>query len=663
MKKILFIAALFSYFNNAYSQTPCVGGMAGTYPCDNVDLLAFVPLSAIGNGQNTNDIWGWVSPVTHKEYALVGCSNGTAFLDISNPITPVYLGLLPPHTGTSLWRDLETYQNYCFIGSEASGHGMQVFDLLQLDNVTNPPWTFNASAHYSGFGNSHTLSIDTLNGFCYANGTNTFNGGLHIVDISDPLNPTLAGGFALEGYTHDAFIWNSYDGPDAAHAGKQIVLACNGNKLAVVDCTDKTDCESFGSYTYDDLGYVHQGWVTKDKRHFVLNDELDEQHLSNQGNPTGTRTHIFEISDLDNLEYMGFHEAESPSIDHNMYIKDQFVYESNYRSGLRIVDAARVADAVLHEVGFFDLIPANDAPTFAGTWSNYAFLPSGINIATSMYEGFFILRPNIIVPSQTSFDICNAEEITFDLVINGELAFPLTLAVEGLEGADVNGLTINETGTYSVTISNLQAVEMGSYSPKLLLQTTFGEEYEVGLKVIISAEVPNAPILISVEDDATVIGLNEEIFSWTAIDNASQYQIQISQDDEFVSNNLLDDLTNINSYSLLIPEMDGLYFWRVRAINDCGQGEWSAMFSFDILSGSIHQLELMQISVYPNPAESQLMIVANQPIQQWSISDLSGRVIESSSTQQRQIFVDVKNLASGVYLLKAGNSVTRFVKQ
>lgn len=663
MKKILFIAALFSYFNNVFAQTPCVGGMAGSYPCDNVDLLAFVPLANIGGGANTNDIWGWVSPVTHKEYALVGCSNGTAFLDISNPVAPVYLGILPPHTGTSLWRDLETYQNYCFIGSEASGHGMQIFDLLQLDNVSNPPLNFTETAHYNGFGNSHTLAIDTLNGFCYANGTNTFNGGLHIVDISNPLNPTLAGGFALEGYTHDCFVWNSYDGPDAAHAGKQIVLACNGNKLAVVDCTDKTDCESFGSYTYADLGYVHQGWVTKDKRHFVLNDELDEQHFAQDNNPIGTRTHIFDISDLDDLDYMGFHEAESPSIDHNMYIKDQFVYESNYRSGLRIFDAVRVADAQLNEVAFFDLYPINDAAVFSGTWSNYAFLPSGINIATSMYEGFFITRPNIIVPTQTNFDICNAEEITFDLTINGELAFPLTLAVDGLEGAEISDLTINETGTYSITISNLQAVEMGSYSPKLLLQTTFGEEYEVGLKVIISAEAPDAPSLNQPANETTLGMWVEQLFTWSASENASHYQIQISIGMDFSSGILVDGVVAENSYVFSGIENESPYYWRVRSINDCGESSWSSIYTFFPLIGSVGEIAQMQISVYPNPVESQLMIVANQTIGQWSISDLSGRMIESFTTRQKQISVDVEGLASGVYLLKAGNSVTRFVKQ
>jgi choice-of-anchor B domain-containing protein len=161
--KLIFILVFIRVF--AQAQTPCVNGMAGIYPCNQVDLLAFVPISAIGNGINTNDIWGWVSPVSGKEYALIGCSNGTAFMDLTDPAAPVYLGILPSHTVNSLWRDLESLGNYCYIVSEADNHGLQVFDLLQLDNVSNPPVSFSETAHYAGFGHCHTLTIDQASGF------------------------------------------------------------------------------------------------------------------------------------------------------------------------------------------------------------------------------------------------------------------------------------------------------------------------------------------------------------------------------------------------------------------------------------------------------------------------------------------------------------------
>ena len=53
--------------------TTCSGGMAGTYPCSNVDLMSFLALADIGGGE-ANDIWGWTDSSTGKEYAIMGGS-------------------------------------------------------------------------------------------------------------------------------------------------------------------------------------------------------------------------------------------------------------------------------------------------------------------------------------------------------------------------------------------------------------------------------------------------------------------------------------------------------------------------------------------------------------------------------------------------------------
>src|SRR6185295_6078330 len=106
-----------------------------------------------------NDVWGWTDSLTGHEYALMGRSTGTSFVDITDPAHPVYLGNLPPHTTASLWRGIKAYANHAFIGSEASGHGLQVFDLTRLRNVSNPPETFTEDAWYGGFGNSHNIAV------------------------------------------------------------------------------------------------------------------------------------------------------------------------------------------------------------------------------------------------------------------------------------------------------------------------------------------------------------------------------------------------------------------------------------------------------------------------------------------------------------------------
>ena len=79
-----------------------------------------------------NDIWGWTDPESGHEIAILGTSDGTSFVDITDPRDPIVIGRLETHTVASLWRDIKVYQNHAFIGAEASGHGMQVFDLTTL---------------------------------------------------------------------------------------------------------------------------------------------------------------------------------------------------------------------------------------------------------------------------------------------------------------------------------------------------------------------------------------------------------------------------------------------------------------------------------------------------------------------------------------------------
>jgi hypothetical protein len=129
----------------------CRNGTAGPFPCSNVDLESFLPLASIGGGQ-LNDIWGWTDRRTGREYALVGKTNGTAFVDITDERRPRYLGDLPSHqpveTIFNVWRDIKVYRNHAYVVSEEPAHGMQVFDLTRLRGAREPR-TWTEDAHYS----------------------------------------------------------------------------------------------------------------------------------------------------------------------------------------------------------------------------------------------------------------------------------------------------------------------------------------------------------------------------------------------------------------------------------------------------------------------------------------------------------------------------------
>ena len=89
------------------SNVSCTNGKADEYRCSNVDLLSFVPLKDLGSNGDGADIWGWTDMDTGCEYAIVGCEDGTSFVDVSEPTYPRVLGFLPSHTTTSLWRDIK----------------------------------------------------------------------------------------------------------------------------------------------------------------------------------------------------------------------------------------------------------------------------------------------------------------------------------------------------------------------------------------------------------------------------------------------------------------------------------------------------------------------------------------------------------------------------
>ena len=73
---------------------------------------------------------GWTDPEFGNEIALVSLFDGTAFVDITDPVNPIVLGKLDTHTIGSDWGDIKVYDNVAFIGSEAVDHGMQIHDLL-----------------------------------------------------------------------------------------------------------------------------------------------------------------------------------------------------------------------------------------------------------------------------------------------------------------------------------------------------------------------------------------------------------------------------------------------------------------------------------------------------------------------------------------------------
>ena len=388
MKKIAFILLFLSQI--LCSQTPCINGFAGNYPCNDYDLLSHISTTDIaGSGTEGNDSWGWTDPNTQNEYALMGTNKGITFVDITNPLTPIILGFLATSTVNSDWRDVKVYNNHAFIVSEASNHGMQVFDLKRLRNINNPPVNFTADTHFTEFGSAHNIVINEDSGYAYivgASRSSTYQGGPIFINIQNPTNPIIEGGFSEGGYSHDAQVI-TYKGPDTDYTDKEILIGSNENEVVIADVTLKNNPLIISKITYSNVRYAHQGWFTEDLKYFILGDELDEFRIGNN-----TKTIIFDFTDLDNPKHHFDYFGATAAIDHNGYIKDNIYYQASYTAGVRMIDISNIQNKSIAEVGFFDTYPTNNSTLFNGVWNVYPYFPSGNIIISDIDNGFFVIR-------------------------------------------------------------------------------------------------------------------------------------------------------------------------------------------------------------------------------------------------------------------------------
>ncbi len=401
----------------------CKKGKAGPFPCKAMDLLSFVPMAefyeeapdhrnSLGSTRKLSEVWGWVSPETGQEYVAVGMFNAVAFFNVSNPYAPAYLGKIETDTPLDMvWFDVKTYQNYAIITAEATPFGMLTFDWTRLEGLDQDyDRTFEADGVYAPNLTAHNVVVNEESGYAYLVGAGTIagaltsiagtaagtpygttvaaepcRGGLHAVDLSDPTFPVFGGCFATDGYTHDAQCV-IYDGPDADYQGREICFAYNEDHVFVIDMTDKLAILEISSFTYPGANYTHQGWLTEDGRHIVFNDEGDEGAGSN------TLTHVANVEDLDNPAYVGAFDHGTTSIDHNNYMHDGLIWQSNYTTGLRVLEPGNLDNLELETIAFVDTFPSHDNAVFLGTWGNYPYLPSGNIVISGGSEGLFIVR-------------------------------------------------------------------------------------------------------------------------------------------------------------------------------------------------------------------------------------------------------------------------------
>ena len=392
-----------------FTSLPCIDGFAGQYPCNGYNLIGYLSIEdlSIDFLENTrvNDSWGWKDPETGKEYAIVGLSSHTSFVDMSDPDNLLLIGVIPTASVNSIWRDIKVYNNHAYIVSEASNHGMQIFDLTRLRNVDvyveDLPITFYPDSHFTDFGRAHNIVINEETGYAYAVGNQDpgrsftrdpghegglFDGGPIFVNIQNPLLPIMEGGFSDVGYCHDAQAV-VYNGPDNEHIGKEIIIGSDAQHVDIIDVTDKSNPTLISTIVYENTHYTHQGWLTEDHKYFIVGDELDET-----ADGINTRSIVLDLTDLDNPQLHYDYYGPTLAIDHNGYIVGNRFYLASYKAGLREIDISQIESKQMSEVGYFDSYPQGEGSGFSGAWSVYPFHQSRNIIISDIQNGLFVVK-------------------------------------------------------------------------------------------------------------------------------------------------------------------------------------------------------------------------------------------------------------------------------
>lgn len=397
------------------------------------------------------NIWGYADP-QGNEYALVGTSTGLSIVDISNPDAPELLFEVP--SVENFWREVKTWQGFAYLTTEGENAGLIVVDLNDLPNSIDYQTYTGDGAINNQLSTIHALHID--NAKCYLYGSNIGVGGMLILDLTDPWNPTYLGQYDNY-YVHDGIVYG-----DTAWTGNIF----NGF-FTVIDVSNPanpielTQQETPGNFT-------HNTWLSDDRKHLLTTDEISNSYLTS-----------YSIDDIGNITELDRYQTApgSDCIVHNTHILNDYAVTSWYTEGVVVVDNDRPNNLI--EVAKYDFSDF-EGDGFHGCWGVYPYLPSGNIIASDIETGLWVLTPNYqracYLEGTVTDSSCGTNLDNVTVVIGNNIASDMS----NVDGVFRTGTVI--PGTYSVTFSK------PGYTPRTFNNLVFENGELINLDVVLFSE-------------------------------------------------------------------------------------------------------------------------------------------------------------------------------
>ena len=323
----------------------------------NTELIAQFPYD-----EGINDCWGYTNS-EGREFAVVGTNSGTSIVEIT--ADSLFESAFIPG-GESIWRDIKSWGDYIYIGTENNSGGIQV---VSMEDPDIPELVYT----WEGMGSSHNIMVSE--GYLYVIGASDV-AYLIILSLEDPAYPEQVG------------IWNEEYLHDICFDG-DILYGCGiyTSTMFAIDISEPQNPQTINYW--DNVPSAHACWPTEDGQYLLTASETSSGHIM-----------IWDVNDLYNVNLVSEWLPEGAEWEsaHNVFVRDNYAYMSYYKYGLQIID---ITDPYVPTLaGYYDTYPSDEGGLYNGAWGTYPFQQSCNLYISDRESGLFVV----------SFDGCTGAD-------------------------------------------------------------------------------------------------------------------------------------------------------------------------------------------------------------------------------------------------------------
>jgi len=217
--------------------------------------------------------------------------------------------------------------------------------------------------------------------------------------------------------------------------------------------------------------------------------------------------------------------------------------------------------------------------------------------------------------------------------------------------------TIDNCGTITgTTTDQLTYSTLGTHTVTWTFTDDGGNSVNATQNVIVTEDETNPTITCASNQTVSANQFHVYVVNGTEFD-------PISINDNCTVANITNDLNNSSSLTnQLLDEGMNVINWTIVDGNN-NEATCSTVIIVDTYTG-INDIDNNNISIYPNPTSNFIQIENLQTeANTIDILDITGEIVKTVSSNSKNIKIDVSTLEKGVYIVKVGETVTRFVKK